>query len=174
MTFLSKLGLILAKGLSILTGASPLISLVLGSAHPQAQAEVQTVSQDLTQIGQVVVTAESLLQGTGNGATKLAASTPLVASIVKTSEMVSGHQIANESLFMQGCTKITSGVADVLNSLSDKNLQSSGTPATVTIADVKAATSVAPPASPASPASEPEPAVTSADGSHLQPIPPVE
>lgn len=123
MTFLSKLGSILAKVIGIVTGIGPIIQPFLGSG--KAGTVATTAINDLTQIGQVVVTAEALIQGTGTGATKLAAATPLIAQIVQTSEMVSGKHIANEALFIQGCSKITGGTADVLNSL-DANISSSG------------------------------------------------
>lgn len=89
---------------------------------------VPTVINDLTSIASVVVQAEALLQGPGNGASKLAAAAPLVTTIIKTSELVSGHKIANESLFIQGCTNLTSAVAQILNSLDSGTVQSQGNP----------------------------------------------
>jgi hypothetical protein len=86
------------------------------------------VINDLTNIGQIVVQAEALIQTPGSGPAKLAAAAPLVANIVKTSELVSGHQIANEALFIQGCTDITHAVAEILNSLSAQNVQAQGKP----------------------------------------------
>lgn len=169
MTFLAKLGQLIAKGIAIISGASPLISLVLGSGpNGQKAAGIeQTVAQDLTQIGSVVVTAESLLQGQA-GTAKLAAATPLVASIVKTSELVSGHQIANETLFTQGCTKITSGVADILNALSDKNVSGSGTPIVVSPASVATANAAVQSSAPAAATS------SATDGSDARPVPAIE
>jgi len=82
----------------------------------------------LTSIGQVVVTAEALIQTAGSGAAKLAAAAPLVVNIVKTSELVSGHKIQNEALFLQGCTNLTSAVAQILNSLSGDGVNSQGQP----------------------------------------------
>jgi hypothetical protein len=114
MTFLAKLGQFLAKAVAIAAGVGPLVAPYLGA---KGQAIEQTAVNDLTSIGQVVVQAEALIQAQGNGATKLAAATPLIQQIVQTSELVSGHKITNETLFTQGCSKITSGVADVLNSL---------------------------------------------------------
>ena len=83
------------------------------------------IANDLTAVGQIVVTAEAVLQTSG-GAAKLAAAAPLVTNIVRTSELVSGHEIADEALFLQGCTNITSGVAQVLNSLKSDNVKSQG------------------------------------------------
>lgn len=124
MTFLSKLGSILLKVVAIATGIGPLVEPFLGSG--KAAAVAGTVVNDLTSIGQVVVQAEALIQGTGTGATKLAAATPLIAQIIMSSEMISGKKIANNPLFLQGAGKVTSGIADVLNAISPDEAKTSG------------------------------------------------
>jgi len=128
MTFLAKLGSFLARGIAVLTGLEPLIAPLFGSKAGAAATVVGKVANDLTAVGQIVVTAEALFQGPGTGAEKLAKAAPLVTNIVRTSELVSGHEISNESLFIQGCTNITSGVAQVLNSLKPDNVKSQGSP----------------------------------------------
>ena len=133
MTFLSKLGSFLAKGIAILTGLGPLISPYLGS---KANATVGTVTNDLTAIGGIVVQAEAIIQTPGSGAVKLAAAVPLVLNIVKTSELVSGKKIANEALFLQGCTDLTNAVVEILNSLDASAVQSQGQPLPATPAPV--------------------------------------
>lgn len=128
MTFLSKLGSILAKGLALATGIWPLVSPLFGSSA-KAQQTGTTVINDLTSIAQVVVQAEAIIQTPGSGVQKLAAAAPLVANIVRTSELVSGHNIANETLFIQGCTDLTNAVAEILNSLSPNTVNTaSGAP----------------------------------------------
>lgn len=117
MTFLKKLGSILAQGIAIAAGFGPLIAPYLGT---KAKQTLDIAINDLTSIGQVVVQAEALLQGPSRGAEKLKAAAPLIASIVRTSELVSGHKIADEALFLKGCTELTSAVADILNSLAPK------------------------------------------------------
>lgn len=124
MSFLSKLGNVLARIVGIVTGIGPLVEPFLGSG--KAATVTGTVVNDLTSIGQVVVQAEALIQGTGTGATKLAAATPLVAQIILTSEMVSGKKIANDALFIQGAGKVTSGIADVLNAIDPSEVKTSG------------------------------------------------
>jgi hypothetical protein len=124
MTFLARLGSFLAKGIALLSGLGPLVSPLFGS---KSGAVVNTVTQDLTSIGSVVVSAEAVL-GSGTGPQKLAAAAPLVANIVKTSELVSGHKIANETLFIQGCTDLTNAVVEILNSLDGGAVQSTGQP----------------------------------------------
>jgi hypothetical protein len=128
MTFLSKLGSFLARGIAILTGLEPLVAPLFGSHAQQAAGIATTIANDLTSIGQVVVSAEAVFQTPGSGSQKLAAAAPLVTNIVKTSQLVSGHKIANEALFVQGCTNITNGVAQVLNALSPDNVNSQGQP----------------------------------------------
>lgn len=124
MSFLKKLGQILAKVFEIVSGVGPVLTPFLGSGAAAQTAE--TAVNDLTAIGQVVVQVETAIQTPGSGSVKLAAAIPLVANIVKTSELVSGHQIANESLFIQGCTELAQGVVDVLNSLSGDSVKTSG------------------------------------------------
>lgn len=123
MTFLSRLGSILLKVLSIATGIGPLVTPFLGGT---AGTVASTAVNDLTQIGKVIVMAEALIQGKGLGATKLAAATPLIAQILQSSEMLSGKHIANNALFMQGARQITSGMADVLNAIHPDEAKSSG------------------------------------------------
>ena len=125
MTFLAKLGKFLAEGIAVLAGFGPLIAPYLGAKSNQV---VSNITNDLTAVGQVVVQAEALIQGTGTGPQKLAAAAPLVVNIIKTSELISGHTIANNTLFMQGCTDLTSAVAEILNSLSADGVKSQGNP----------------------------------------------
>lgn len=121
MTFLSKLGKVLATIVNIAgiaAGIGPILGGFLGSKVSGAVSTVTgKIVNDLTAVGQTVLMAETMIQGTGTGAMKLAAATPLVAQIIQTSELVAGHKIANEALFIQGSQKITSGVADILNSI---------------------------------------------------------
>jgi hypothetical protein len=118
-TFLSRLGKVLATVVniaSVAAGIGPILQGFLGS-NTKVGAVVGTAVNDLTAIGQTVLSAEAMIQAPGSGVQKLAAATPLVSQIVQTSELVAGHKIANEALFIQGSQKITSGVADILNSL---------------------------------------------------------
>lgn len=80
MTFLAKLGSFLAKGIALLTGLGPLILPLFGSKAQAASGIAGTVVNDLTAIGQVVVSAEAIL-GPGTGPAKLAAAAPLVATL---------------------------------------------------------------------------------------------
>jgi hypothetical protein len=131
MSFLAKLGTALARGIAILTGLEPLIAPLFGSKANAAAGAVVKVANDLNAVAQVVVTAEALIQTPGSGAAKLAAAAPLVVNIIKTSEIVSGHKIANEQLFLQGCTDLTSAMAEILNALDGGTVKSTGTAITL-------------------------------------------
>ena len=117
MSFLKKLGQIIAKGIAVAVGIGPLVSPFLGSGKASG-IEYQVVD-DLTSIGQVVIQAEAMIQTPGAGAMKLAAVAPLVASIVRTSQMVDGKKIQDEALFNRGAAKMADGGVDVLNSLHE-------------------------------------------------------
>lgn len=149
MSFLATLGGFLAKGIAVLTGLGPLIAPFLGSSASKAQQVENTVVNDLTSVGQVVLQVEAIIQTPGSGTVKLTAATPLVVQILKTSELVSGHQIGNEALFEEGASDITSGVAKLLNSLKADNVKSQGKPITVIPVSVESAPAPATPAAPA-------------------------
>jgi hypothetical protein len=127
VTFLSKLGKYLAEGIAVFAGVEPLVAPLFGS-NTKVTTGLTTAVNDLNQIGQVVVQAEALIQAPGSGPQKLAAAAPLVANIIKTSELVGNHKIKNEALFIQGCTDMTNAVAEILNSLDAGGVNSSGNP----------------------------------------------
>ena len=116
MTFLKKLGQLLATLSAVAAGVYPLVQPLLGSG--KAKEITGTAVNDLTQIASLVVQIETALQGKP-GAEKLAALIPLVANVVKTSEVVSGKKIANEDLFTKGVQELAQGAVDVLNSLHE-------------------------------------------------------
>jgi hypothetical protein len=114
MTFLSKLGGILLKGIAIATGFAGVVQQTV----PGSSGVIQKVSQDLAQIAQLVVTAEALGQLKGlSGPDKAKAAGPLIAQVILQSTIMTGQKIATPELFNQGCVEIAGGVADVLNSL---------------------------------------------------------
>lgn len=130
MTFLKKLGQALLQGVAVVTGIWPIVQPLFGS-HTAAAQTAGTVVNDFTQIAGIVAQVEAVIQTPGSGAAKLSAAIPLVTNIVKTSELVAGKKIANETLFVQACSEITQGMVDLLNSLHPDNVQTSGTAATV-------------------------------------------
>lgn len=116
MTFLKKLGQILVKGIGIATGLLPLVQ----AAVPGSAAVVATVSKDLAEIGQIIVTTEQLGASLGlPGPDKLRAATPQVIQILLTSSLLVGKPIANPALLTQGAQKIADGMVDVLNAVHE-------------------------------------------------------
>lgn len=127
MTFLKKLGTILVNVAGIAVGVGPLIQPFLGSG--KASSTATTVVNDLTSMGQLIVQIETAFAGLPvqtTGAEKLKAAVPLVANVIKTSELISGKKIANEALFTQACTEYTQATVDLLNSIHPDEAKTSG------------------------------------------------
>lgn len=116
-SFLKKLGQIIVNVAGVAVGVGPLIVPFLGSG--KAPAIAGSAINDLTSIGSLVVQIEAAFAAVpgSTGAQKLQAATPLVANIVKTSELVAGKKIANEALFTQACVEYTQATVDLLNSI---------------------------------------------------------
>lgn len=120
MTFLQKLGTILAKTLQIVIGFAPAIQ----AAIPQASGPLAVLQDKLQRIADLVVQAEAIGQALGiAGPDKLKGITPLIAQEILSSSLLVGHVITNQALFLQGAASIGSGVADVLNSLQADAIQ---------------------------------------------------
>lgn len=114
MKFLTKLAQIFATGLRIVGLFGPVVQSVL----PQSAGVIQTVSQDLSEVAQVVVDVEQMgvaLQL--KGPDKLKAAAPLVADVILKSALLANHKIDNQDLFNQGVNGVAGGMADILNSL---------------------------------------------------------
>jgi hypothetical protein len=114
MTFLKKLGELLVKGAALASGLYPLVGNFFGA---KAQAVSGEVVNDLSQISQIVTTVEAVVQTPGSGAVKLAAATPLVLQILKTSQAFSGKKISDEALAEKGAAGIVQGVVDFMNAI---------------------------------------------------------
>jgi hypothetical protein len=121
MTFLKKLGQILATVTATAIGIGPLVGPLFGGGS-KAGAVIGSVSNDLTAIGTVIAQIETALQGK-TGADKLAAAIALVGPIITTSQMVSGKKIADAAAFQKGVTEVTQGVVDILNSLDPDSVK---------------------------------------------------
>lgn len=123
MTFLKKLGQVLAQGIALATGIWPLVSPLFGSKAQQAGTVAGTVVNDLTQIAQIVTSTEAIIQTPGSGAAKLEAAGPLVYNVLVTSEAFAGHKIANPDAAKAAAAKLTSAVADFMNALSPDGIK---------------------------------------------------
>jgi hypothetical protein len=115
MTFLKKLGQFLAQAVALATGIGPLITPFLGQGR--ASQIPGTVVNDLTQIAQVVTSVEAVVQTPGSGATKLAAATPLVLQIMRSSQAFAGMKIADETLAEKGASEVVQGIVDFMNAI---------------------------------------------------------
>lgn len=122
MSFLKKLGQVVAQVGAMALGIGPLVSPLFGSKGDQIGGQIQTVSNDLTLIAQVIVQIETALQGQA-GADKRKAAVALIGPIVRTSQIVSGKKIANAALLETGIGQITDGVVAVLNSIHEESVK---------------------------------------------------
>ncbi|HEV3469253.1 MAG TPA: hypothetical protein VG148_08025 [Pyrinomonadaceae bacterium] len=122
MKFLTKLGQAVLKGIAIVSGVAPAFSQIPGLSGP-----VQTISQDLSQIAQIIAQVEVIGQQLGHGGPdKLSAAAPLVEQVLLQSSLLANRKIDKNraDLFTQGSKKIADGMADVLNSLHEDEVQS--------------------------------------------------
>lgn len=119
MSWLKKFGEVVVKVVGLATGFEPLLLPLL----PQKGQVVTTaVVSDITRISAVVATAEGMFAAVSDpsaktGAQKLQAATPFVGQIIQSSDFMIGRKIKDQALFIKGCQEITSGMADILNSL---------------------------------------------------------
>lgn len=119
MTFLKKLGSIIAAVSGVFLGFAPAFT----KAVPSAGGVIETISKDLSEVGNIVAQVEAIgqLKGlAGPDRAKLAG--PLIAQIILSSSLVAGKKIEKPDLFNQGCVTISGGVADVLNSLHEDSV----------------------------------------------------
>ena len=117
MSFLKKLGLVLASVASTALGIGPIVAPLLGGGN-KATGVVGAVTNDLTSIGSVIAQVETIFAGQdGVGPQKLSAAVALVGPIIRTSQLVSGKKIADEAKLKSGIAGVTQGIVDVLNSL---------------------------------------------------------
>lgn len=121
MSFLKKLGQVVAQVGALALGIGPLVSPMFGSKGDKIGGDIATVANDLTLIAQVVVQIETALQGK-TGEEKRLAAVRLIGPIIKTSQIVSGKKIADAALLETGIGQITDGVVAVLNSIDQKDI----------------------------------------------------
>lgn len=117
MSALSKIGSLILKGVSIISGIAPFV-------NPKASQAVGVVSRDLEQIAGIIAQVEVVGQALSiKGPEKLKAAGPLVAQVILSSSLLVGHKIGDPSLFAEGSSDIANGIAKVLNSLKDNGIQ---------------------------------------------------
>lgn len=114
MTFLAKLGRAILNIIGITQQVLPLIQPQL-STIPGSQVVVDKMNQAFN----AVITAEQMFAAaniTKSGPQKLEAAKPFIAALVQSVEVVAGKKPKNETLFEDAIGRMTSAMADVLNS----------------------------------------------------------
>ncbi len=125
MTWLSKVGAVLARILGFVSGVAPLIAPSFGQ---QAGSVATKTVSELTQFRDIIVTAETMFQAAGqqkSGPLKLKAAAPFFGKIITQSEAFAGLKIANQDKYNQAILNITSAFADLLNTF-DPNSAKTG------------------------------------------------
>jgi hypothetical protein len=122
MSFLAKLGKVLAAVATTALGIGPIVSPLFGSKGDKVAGDIATIANDLTLIGGVIVQVETALQGQA-GADKFKAAIALVGPIIKTSQLVSGKKIADPAMLQRGIEEVTQGVVDILNSIHQDSVK---------------------------------------------------
>lgn len=116
MTWLKKIGTILAAGFGVVKIFAPAIAAAVPVAVP--------VVGEIAQVGQVIVDIEAGFAAAfgadaKKGSDKLRAATPLVAQIIHASQLMAHKKVKNEAAFTKACEGITSNFADLLNSIGE-------------------------------------------------------
>ncbi|HJZ83501.1 MAG TPA: hypothetical protein VKD91_24235 [Pyrinomonadaceae bacterium] len=127
MSFLKKLGQVLATVGAGALGVGPMVAPLFGSKGTQVAGQVAgfvgTAVNDFTAISSVIVQIETALQGK-SGPDKLQAAIALVGPIIKTSQIVSGKKIADPALLDKGIMGVTNAMVDILNSIHPDSVNS--------------------------------------------------
>jgi hypothetical protein len=117
MTLLQKIGSYILKGIEIVSGILPMVTTTTN------QGVVATVSADLAQVANIIVSAEAAGQAiSASGAQMLTMAAPQVAQVILSSAILANHKISNTALFNTGVSSIASGMADILNSLDPSSV----------------------------------------------------
>ncbi len=122
MSFLKRLGQVIANIAGIASGIGP----IFGTVVPKSATVVTTVISDLQQVAGVIATVEAIGQAATTpmpGAEKLRVATPLVAQVIMQSSLLAGKHIADPVKYQQGAQKVADGIADILNSINENSVQ---------------------------------------------------
>lgn len=121
MKFLTKLGQIAAK---FVIGIDTFAPMVKGFTPDHIDRVIDRVGDYSTQAARVITQAEIMGQALQlAGKDKLTAAAPAMAQVILQSDAMIGKKIKQPELFEAGVLKITSGWADVLNSLDEAELK---------------------------------------------------
>lgn len=113
MKWLTRIGQILVTATKLITGLSPLIPNLSGTA-------LVKIEDTLTKLVELVINVEAFGQVLSvGGPDKLKASVPVATQIILKSDAMIGKKIDDPILFTKGVMSVISGIADILNSLKD-------------------------------------------------------
>lgn len=114
MKFLSQIGK------SIIAGAT-YVAKFDGWVPMSSIPIIPKLEDDIAKLSNIIVEVEVLGQTLNvPGPDKLKAAIPLIAQVILKSSILTNHSISDQTLFIQGCTKVAGGFADILNSLKAK------------------------------------------------------
>ena len=123
MSFLKKFGRVLVKVIGVVVGVGPII----GAAIPGEKDDrlIGKVKDTLQEVADLVLITEGMFAGIADasGVQKLGAAAPFVAQIIQRAEFMANREIMDEAKFAAAIQTITSGMADLLNSLKDKGVE---------------------------------------------------
>ena len=120
MTFLKKLGLILGNVAGIVAGVGPIASALFPQQAPQINQSIGVFNQILAIVQQVEVIGNTLQL---SGTQKLQAAIVQVGAVIRMTDLVTTHKIADQALFEKGIAGLSQASVDILNSLSSKDLK---------------------------------------------------
>lgn len=112
MSWLKKVGQIVAK----VGQAVGVLGPIATQLYPKTSGAIGQTLDIASGIANAVVHAEVLLAAKP-GPERLLAVAPITIDLVRASNLIDGKKIKDEALFARGCTKMTDGMADILNSL---------------------------------------------------------
>jgi hypothetical protein len=134
MTWLKTFGLEVLKVIGVVSGLlGGQGAAAITSAYPSASGVVTSVESDLTLVANVITMIETAFAGASasgtvtlppqTGPIKLAAAAPLVQQVIANSGLMKGQRVKNQALYTSAVKTITSGMADLLNSLDPQTIK---------------------------------------------------
>jgi len=114
LTFLKVLGQVVVRGLGFAQALAPVAIQLM----PNSAGTIQTISKDITEVLNCVVTAEAMGQSVAlTGPQKLQAATVMIEQIISSAAVMTGKSIANVELYHKAMSEFAQAGCDLLNSL---------------------------------------------------------
>lgn len=120
MTFLKKLGTVIAQGAAIFLGLGQPLANLLG---PKAGGAVSVITSDLGILSNLITQVEAVGNTAGmTGAQKFAAAEPLVRAALMGMAPLIGKKIGNPALFDTAVAEYTQATVDLWNSIHEDSV----------------------------------------------------